>query len=200
MNNSFRLVFGLGNPGPVYENTRHNLGAKAVLYFASVAGLTLKVNKKLGCALSVFEHENGPIIIARSLGFMNLSGQVFKQLIREYCLSLNAIVVVHDDVRLKLGQGVWQDGGPQRGQNGLRSIVQEMGTEDFSRLRLGIANEQCDPTRADFQHKMAGFVLSAFSSKEAASVTAVLQHASAQILAWANHDLKANFYLPECPS
>jgi PTH1 family peptidyl-tRNA hydrolase len=190
-----RLVFGLGNPGQVYEKTRHNIGAWVISYLAKTKKINFKIDKKLGCAFAELTSDCSSIFLARSLGFMNVTGASLHKICHEYRIPAKNILVVHDDIRLGFGTGNWQEGGPQRGQNGLRSIVNTIKTEDFLRLRLGIANEACHFQRSDFQEIMAGFVLSGFDSQESLQLDEYLKHAATSIDNWLNTKAKESFSL-----
>jgi PTH1 family peptidyl-tRNA hydrolase len=132
------LIVGLGNPGSRYENTRHNIG------FLTVERLA----QKYGLAFSKIEHRaqvaNGTIlgkrvILAKPQTFMNLSGDSVFPLARFYKIEPDHMIIVHDDLDLPLGTLRLRKGGSSGGQNGLKHILQRMGTQDIPRVRIGIS-------------------------------------------------------------
>lgn len=200
-----RLIFGLANPGPVYENTRHNLGARAVLYLAELYNLHLKVQRSLGSAVAHYPGSSGDIFFARSLGFMNLSGDPLSCLVKEYGVARDDILVVHDDARLFLGSGAWQKGGPVRGQNGLRHIITRLGWDEFWRLRLGVANEFCHPGIPGYQERVGAHVLGKFTKEENFTLEEFLRLSAQQMQLWIKQEPQndfngENFCLPPQPA
>jgi peptidyl-tRNA hydrolase, PTH1 family len=162
------LVVGLGNPGPQYASTRHNIGVMAL------DRLTDSLNGRLGthrrCRAEVFEGRFGPlghgatrVVLARSRSYMNESGGPVACLMEFYKVPLEQLVVLHDELDLPLGGLRIKQGGGDNGHNGLRSLRQSLGSGDFQRIRLGIGRP---PGRQD----PADFVLRAFASSERTEV------------------------------
>jgi len=133
--NNMKLIIGLGNPGKKYEKTRHNLGFMAVDFLREKLGAPdFKSNKKCAAEFS----KSGEIILAKPQTFMNLSGEAVAKLLSFYKLDLDDLIVIHDDIDLELGK--IKDGknhGPA-GHNGVKSIIELLGTKDFPRLRIGV--------------------------------------------------------------
>lgn len=203
--NRLRLVYGLGNPGPVYEGTRHNLGAQAILFFAKEQGLSWRLDKSFGLWLTEpvsyqdLSGQNWQYILARSSGFMNLSGQPLKKFKSYHPFEIEDLLVVHDDARLFLGQGQWQKAGPLRGQNGLKSIVASLGCDDFYRLRLGIASERCHANLEDYPSKVASHVLGKFDAGEREKIGQFLPFMALSLEGWLKEQKTTNFFLPDEP-
>jgi PTH1 family peptidyl-tRNA hydrolase len=130
------LVVGLGNPGREYLNTRHNLGFSALALLASQEGLTWRYRER-------YSYACGEAYLVRPLTFMNLSGQAVRQVVRERGFIPKRMLVVCDDINLPLGRLRLRGSGSHGGQNGLRSVIDSLGTQDFPRLRLGIG--PCPP-------------------------------------------------------
>lgn len=162
------LVIGLGNPGPQYADTRHNIGALAVEALTSSLQGSLSAHRR--CRAEVFEGRLGPlghgasrIVTARSRGFMNESGGPVACLMEFYKVPLEQVVVLHDELDLPLGGLRIKLGGGDNGHNGLRSMRRSLGSGDFYRIRLGIGRP---PGRQD----PADFVLRAFAGPERTEV------------------------------
>lgn len=155
------LVAGLGNPGPRYALTRHNLG---YLVAAELAARwhAAPEREKHGGALSEVRLEDGTTVaLLRPLGFMNLSGGPVQKAVRAYGLGADQVVCVHDDVEARFGQVRAKLGGGLGGHNGLRSVAERLATRDFGRVRLGIGRQ-----RAGDRRDLADWVLSPFEPDE----------------------------------
>lgn len=155
------LVVGLGNPGPEYANTRHNVGQLVVTEFASRLGVALSSHKGSALAASVRlparGAESGPaVILAVSLSYMNLSGGPVAALARYHKVLPEDIVVVHDDLDLPLGTIRLKRGGGEGGHNGLRSVTKSLGTPDYVRIRFGIGRPPGSMDAADYVLKPFG--------------------------------------------
>jgi PTH1 family peptidyl-tRNA hydrolase len=158
------LVVGLGNPGTQYAATRHNIGFWVVDVLARRSGERLARHKRaVASTAQVRIGGSGPAgtpaVLVEPLSFMNDSGGPVKALMSFYDVSVEHLVVVHDELDLPLGRLRIKRGGGDNGHNGLRSIRSALGTGDFIRIRLGIGRP---PGRQD----PADFVLKAFSSDE----------------------------------
>ncbi len=137
------IVIGLGNPGSKYENTRHNAGFTALDLFAKENGFPLfSAPKKLRSEISEGSLNGQKIVLVKPMTFMNLSGIAVKEAIMKYGLKNYRLIVVHDDIDIPLGKTkVSKNRGPG-GHNGVLSIIKEMGTKDFTRIRIGILPEK----------------------------------------------------------
>ncbi|WP_406711931.1 aminoacyl-tRNA hydrolase [Trueperella pyogenes] len=158
-------VIGLGNPGPKYENTRHNIGQHVIHELARRVGSSLSAHKQSNTRAASVRVGIGPgqpgeqAILGVSNGYMNTSGGPVSSLMKYFKIAPADLIVVHDDLDLPFGQLKLKRGGGAGGHNGLKSITQSLGTQDYVRLRFGIG---CPPGRQD----PADFVLSDFSSTE----------------------------------
>jgi len=127
------LVVGLGNPGPEYENTPHNLG------FRVVDRLGFKVNRKENMAFAghgtIKEH---PVVVAKPQTFMNLSGPSVKGLLERYELTPGRLILVYDELALPWNTIRVRPKGSDAGHNGVKSVIGSLGTNEFPRVRLGI--------------------------------------------------------------
>lgn len=152
------LVVGLGNPGSKYENTRHNVGFLFLDYLAEKAGVSFK-SGRWEAETARLPPESGGWLLAKPASFMNLSGQPVARLAAYHQIEPARIIVVHDDLDLEPGRlKVVFDRGPG-GHNGIKSIIEHLGTRQFVRLRVGIGRPP------EFMPP-ASFVLSRFSQAE----------------------------------
>ena len=132
------LVVGLGNPGTDFEGTRHNVGADTVDLLARRHGQVLRKGKERATVAEVHIAARR-VALAFPLTYMNLSGESVQLLVRRYGLTDGEqLVIVHDELDLDAGRLKLKQGGGLAGHNGLRSIVQHLGTTDFVRLRIGV--------------------------------------------------------------
>lgn len=167
------LLVGLGNPGREYRNTRHNIGFMAIDRLCKAAGISLsRVQSK--ALVGVGQFEGRRIVLAKPQTFMNLSGQAVNGLVRFYKVPLEQVMVAHDDLDLPLGTLRLRPGGGSAGQKGVASIIQQLGTQEFNRLRLGIGRP---PGRMD----ASAYVLQAFSASEQEMLDLVLDRAVAAV-------------------
>lgn len=165
MSNSGHLIIGLGNPGPQYELTRHNAGFLAVDYVAAQRGWSLNAEKWQGIYGSgrLGAHR---VFLVKPQTFMNLSGECVARFVDFHRIGIEQILVLHDDLDLPLGRIKGAAKGGAGGHNGIRSLIQHLGSSDFTRLKIGIGrpprNEQGQGMPVD------RYVLSAFREEELA--------------------------------
>ncbi|MBZ5702685.1 MAG: aminoacyl-tRNA hydrolase [Acidobacteriia bacterium] len=132
-----RLIVGLGNPGPEYQWTPHNLGFLAVDELANRGGI--RVERPEGKALAGRGKLGGEeIVLAKPLTMMNLSGIAVRELLGKYELQPKDLLVLYDDVALAWGTIRVRERGSAGGHNGMKSVIGALGTEEFSRVRLGV--------------------------------------------------------------
>lgn len=135
-----KLIVGLGNPGPEYSSTRHNVGAWFVEYLARTNNLKFRTEKKFHGQIASLEiNENSAWLFIPST-FMNLSGQAIGALCKFYKLAPQEILVAHDELDFEPGVIRLKQGGGSGGHNGLKDIVAHLPTADFFRLRIGIGH------------------------------------------------------------
>ncbi|MFC4375595.1 aminoacyl-tRNA hydrolase [Nocardia halotolerans] len=165
------LVVGLGNPGPAYERTRHNVGFLVADVLAERIGGRFAVHKKSGADLLQARLDGRQILIAKPRTYMNLSGRPVAALAKFFSVPADRIVVVHDELDLPFGTIKLKQGGGEGGHNGLRSISQALTTKDYLRVRLGINRP---PGRQD----PADYVLKPFSAAERKEVPVIIEQAA----------------------
>jgi PTH1 family peptidyl-tRNA hydrolase len=162
------VVVGLGNPGRSYEHTRHNLGWMVLEQAADRWGVTLaQQGQGLQGRGEVGGHQ---VLLVLSLTWMNQAGVVVQAVLQDLFLASPDLIVVHDDLDLPLGAIKIKTRGGAGGHNGLRSLLSCLGTEEFSRLKVGIGRP---PENEDF----AKFVLSPFPAEDWEQVVATLPKA-----------------------
>ena len=131
---TFRLLVGLGNPGRSYAGTRHNVGFMVLDRLAAAMGATFRADKKWHADTA----SNGGVWLLKPQTYMNLSGESVSALVRFYQIEPARVLVVLDDMALPLGRLRIRERGSHGGHNGLRSILEHLGTQDVPRLRVGI--------------------------------------------------------------
>ncbi len=166
-----KLVVGLGNPGPKYRYTRHNIGFLAVERLAERLGASRSVQKFDAIA---FEARIGqePAWIIEPQTFMNLSGRSVAAFCRFYRLTPADVIVLHDEIDLPLGRMRIRQGGGAAGHNGLRSIIADTGSAEFYRIRLGVGRPM------DASVRVVDWVLQPFAESELDKVSGLVQAAA----------------------
>ncbi len=153
------LVVGLGNPGPKYAATRHNVGFMTVDELARRHGLRFST-RQADAEIASGEIEGTRVILAKPQTYMNNSGRAVGALARFYKLPSNRVVVIYDELDLPVGTIRLREKGSANGHNGLKSVIQHLGSQDFPRLRIGIGK----PAITD--HKQIDWVLGRFTRDE----------------------------------
>lgn len=132
------LVIGLGNPGPKYEKTRHNVGFRVLDRLAAMLQVTWRADKSSKSELIETQYLNNKLILAKPQTYMNLSGQTVQALAQRFKISPNNIWVAYDEVALPLGTLRVRQGGSAGGHNGVKSLIEHVNSQDFARFRVGI--------------------------------------------------------------
>jgi peptidyl-tRNA hydrolase, PTH1 family len=171
-----KIVVGLGNPGERYAKTRHNIGWMVVDRLADRAGWVGKGRERDASRIVQGRFRGLDLTLARPLTFMNESGLAVRKVIAREHAPLGDLLVVADDFALPFGKLRFREGGGPGGHNGLLSIIDELGTEKFSRLRVGIG----EPERNAVDH-----VLSTFAPAERQRLDELLDAAADAVEAWA---------------
>ena len=149
-----KLIVGLGNPGKEYENTRHNIGFMVIDHFATGDHWKSKWN-----ALYMEKNMNGEkIILVKPQTYMNLSGNAIIEFVNFYKINLEDILVIQDDLDLPIGSYRLKINSRDGGHNGIKSMIDRLGTNNFARLKIGISNNKEIDTK--------DYVLGHFSKEE----------------------------------
>jgi len=158
------LVVGLGNPGPKYSDTRHNVGFLVVDELARRWGETI-TSKKWEAQFCRLSRWGARLTLVKPLTFMNLSGKAVAEFVNFYRIPVENVVVIHDDLDMHPGRLKLVTGGGTGGHNGIRSIAQYLGNNGFHRLKIGIGRPGKNGVHPDFP--VDQYVLSAMSRQEA---------------------------------
>jgi PTH1 family peptidyl-tRNA hydrolase len=157
-----KLIVGLGNPGPQYSRNRHNIGFQCVELLAARHALALDKLQQRAMTGSGYITGGGvrhKVLLARPLTFMNASGEAVAPLARYYGVAAPDMIVIHDDLDLAAGKLRLRANGSSGGQNGIKSIIDRLGSAEFARVKVGIGRP---PGRMD----PADYVLQNFSAAE----------------------------------
>lgn len=134
-----KLIIGLGNIGPHYENTRHNIGFRAVDELAAKFELSWQLKDKFKAIIAQGVVNNQKVILAKPTTYYNLSGEAAQAIQHFYKLTNDDILVIHDELDLPFGTIRARIGGSDAGNNGIKNLIEHLG-EDFARIRVGVAN------------------------------------------------------------
>jgi len=182
-----RLIVGLGNPGRYYQHNRHNIGFICLNYFASKHGI--KINKKISMSMiGTGDISGNKMILAKPQTYMNASGKSIFKLIWRYHISINNLVVIHDDLDLPFGRIRIRQGGSAAGHKGIQSIIHEMESKDFIRIRIGIGHPSSISIENE-QTDVVDYVLGDFDPSEKKIVTRIRQEVHDAILCLINEGL-----------
>jgi len=182
-----KLIVGLGNPGRSYARNRHNIGFICLNRFARTQGI--KFDKKKGLArIGEGEAAGNKVVLARPQTFMNNSGRSLSRLIKKFKIDLKDLIVIHDDLDLPLAKIRLSRGSGSGGHKGINSIIQEIGTQDFIRIRVGIGRPDKPEISED---DIIAYVLSDFTPDEKKAIDKIIPQVSEAILCLLNDGLTA---------
>ena len=162
-----RLIVGLGNPGDRYQHTRHNVGFRCIDLMAREWGISLS-DRRAKAVLGRGNHLGQDVVLAKPRTFMNNSGEGVAYLLTRFGAKPDDLVVVYDDMDLPLGRMRLRPNGSPAGHNGIRSIISELGTPNFARIRVGIGHP-------DLRGAQVSHVLNRFSEEEAPEIARVVK-------------------------
>ncbi len=184
-----KLIVGLGNPGRGYAHNRHNIGFMCLNHFAREHGI--KFDKKQGLARTgTGEVAGEKVVLARPQTFMNLSGQSVTRLVKRFNIQLNDLLVIHDDLDLPLGKIRLRHGGSPGGHKGMDSIINQLGSRDFSRIKIGIGRPATMEDASEIREtEIIAYVLSDFTNAEKKIITGVITEVSEIVLCLLNEGL-----------
>ncbi len=174
------LIVGLGNPGKEYEHTRHNCGFRAVDLLASKLGCKIDKAKFQG----IFGQANyggKKLMLLKPMTYMNLSGRSVLQLSAYFNIPPQRIIVLFDDISLEPGRLRIRADGSAGGHNGIKSIIQEVGSQAFPRVKIGVGS------KPNPEYDLADWVLSPFSAREEKTLAVALNNAADAALAIIDH-------------
>ncbi len=177
------LIVGLGNPGVEYTATRHNIGFDMITYLSDK--YNIPVNSREGKALvgkGILAGEK--VMLAQPQTYMNLSGESVRALMDYYKIDIEDLLVIYDDISLDVGQIRMRGKGSAGGHNGIKSIIQHTGTQEFARIKIGVGQK---PEGGD----LVKHVLGRFSREEDGMFRDVFALAEEGLLAWLQEDMKS---------
>ena len=160
-----KLIVGLGNPGRRYVNNRHNVGFRCLDYFARRQGISTN-HRRARSKLGIGEIEGTKVVLAKPGTFMNLSGEAVAAIMRYYRLPAEDLLVIYDDLDLSLGRIRIRERGGSGGHKGMKSIISCLGSQDFPRIRVGIASQEDAADALSITVDTVEYVLSDFAAGE----------------------------------
>ena len=171
-----RLIVGLGNPGKAYKNTRHNIGFEIVEAFAAKHSLTFRSSMRARGKVAKGSPLETEVVLLLPKTYMNLSGLAVKAAIKRFGVNLSLLLIVADDIALPFGRLRLRDKGSAGGHNGLKSIENELGSQNYPRLRVGISDRQAG--------ELGDYVLEKFSPDEQRKIPDLIQEGVHAIELW----------------
>ncbi|MDD2625754.1 MAG: aminoacyl-tRNA hydrolase [Tenericutes bacterium] len=136
-----KMIVGLGNPGILYKNTRHNIGFYFLDSFCKNNNISMK-NRKFFGNYSITTIKNTKVLFLKPLKYINLSGEVIKKYCDFYKISIDDILIIHDDMDIEVGNIKLKASGSSAGHNGLKNIELCLNTKDYKRLKIGISKNK----------------------------------------------------------
>jgi PTH1 family peptidyl-tRNA hydrolase len=149
-----KIIAGLGNPGAQYANTPHSIGFETVDAIAAQSGAVWENRKAFKCLMAKCSFAGMPVLLVKPQTFMNLSGDSIAPVVKYHNAAPSDLLVVQDDIDLAAGRIRIRKGGSSGGHNGIKSVIERLGTQAFTRLKLGVGKDRAD---------VVGHVLGKFS-------------------------------------
>lgn len=183
-----KLIVGLGNPGRDYSDTRHNIGFLAVRDLSRANKIALRKERNIAALCGKGKIGQQPVMLALPLTFMNLSGVAVGQLLKRHKVDAENLLVICDNVDIEFGRFKLKCSGSSAGHRGVESIIAQIGSNEFCRLRIGIGRPRSKDT--------AGYVLSPFKKEERKQLNEVIKNAGLCAETWATKGAAAamNFF------
>jgi PTH1 family peptidyl-tRNA hydrolase len=176
-----KMIVGLGNPGDEYADTRHNTGFKVIDSLAETVGIKVK-RRKFGARFELAEFADKKLILLKPWQFMNRSGQAVATAAGFYKINIRDLMVVTDDMDLEPGRIRLRYKGSAGGHNGLADIIQKLGTNEFSRCRVGIGRSAYADT--------VGYVLDKPHEDEKKVLAEAIERARNAVLCWIEYGIE----------
>ena len=186
-----KVVVGLGNPGPKYQHTRHNVGF-AVLSELARRNAAPAPRSRFESEVAEFQSGDDKVLLVAPQTLMNLSGRAVHLVVSFFQLPLENVLIVCDDLNLETGRLRLRPGGSAGGQKGLKNIIDQLGTETFARLRIGIGRPPGRVSSTDY-------VLSRFRGEEREAIDGAIVLAADGVEQWIGHGLSAAMNLINAP-
>ena len=161
-----KLVVGLGNPGRIYAQNRHNIGFRCINHLAKLYSIETN-RRQCHSQVGSGKIDDVKVVLARPVTFVNQSGEAVSCLVRSYDVTPNDLIVIHDDLDLPLGKLRIRPEGSAGGHKGMNSIISVLGSEDFPRIKVGIGRPlKEDGTAVTDEGGIVDYVLSDFTPRE----------------------------------
>jgi len=169
-----KLIVGLGNPGRGYAHNRHNAGFMCINHFAKLHGI--RFDKKQGKArIGTGEVAGSGVVVARPQTHMNLSGQSVSRLVKKFDINPDNLIVIHDDLDLPTGKIRIRQGSGPGGHKGIASVIAELGSQDFIRIRIGIGRPAASESSAEISEAdIIDYVLGDFTPEEKKTIAGAI--------------------------
>lgn len=184
------LIVGLGNPGSKYFSTRHNIGFIVIdklAEFLNIETFTLEGNYLYAEAL----YNEKQVVLFKPLTYMNASGNAVKEFYDKYEVQLDNTLIIYDDINLDFGVMRLRPSGSDGGQNGIKSVIYELETDEIPRLRVGIGNKpEIESLKAGGKFNLADYVLSEFTEDEFKHLDTVVEASRDAVLSVVDFGLK----------
>lgn len=184
-----KLIVGLGNPGEKYENTRHNVGFVALDHLlqklTKLKNTYWEDNKKFKAFTHTLELDGEKVVLMKPTTFMNESGKAVAGYAKYFKIDPKDICVIHDELDIPLGKIKIRFGGGSAGNNGVTSIIDHVGTDQFLRIRMGIGKSQ----RAHSDHNTSDYVLGVFDASEKRKVKTMVNQAIKDVMLILSHGI-----------
>lgn len=139
-----KIIVGLGNPGAQYANTPHSVGFEAVDAIAAEIGAAWDLKRQFNCLMAKGTFAGMPVMLVKPQTYMNLSGDSVAPVVKYHNATAADLLVIQDDIDLPVGRMRVRKNGSCGGHNGIRNIIERLGTQDFSRLKLGVGKDKSD--------------------------------------------------------
>ena len=177
-----KLIVGLGNPGRGYANNRHNVGFICLNHFARMQGIRFD-KKQYKARIGTGEVAGSEVVVAKPQTYMNRSGRSVSLLVKKFNVSLNNLLIIHDDLDLPLGKIRIRQGGSSGGHKGVSSIIAELDNQNFIRIRVGVGRPVKNEGFTEFsEDEIINYVLSDFIPDEKQTITQIIPKVSEAIL------------------
>jgi len=174
---NMKLIVGLGNPGLEYEETRHNMGFKVIDKILISQNVSLNKTGLKG-VYGKFSYKGEDVILLKPLTYMNLSGECVRQVMDYFKISIEDLLVIYDDMDTDIGSIRLRLNGNDGGHNGIKNIIQHLGTNAFKRIRIGIGKDQFIP--------VINYVLGKPRKEDKELIENAIEHAKDAALAFTN--------------
>lgn len=175
-----KLIIGLGNPGKKYSKTRHNIGYMIIDKICEMKNIKLKYDSKLNGEIAETNISGIKTVLLKPTTYMNLSGHSVLAVMKYYKINLEDIIVIYDDIDLPVGKIRLRELGGHGGHNGIKHIIQTLGTKDFKRLKIGIDVDKSMP--------LDNYVLGKFNKDEKTEIEIAIINGAEASLMFVKHD------------